>query len=210
MSGAAAVAAGGFPTPSRAAPSPGGWTRSTTQNGFPVIDPTKVDSYPVEGSGAVVALLPGTVATVLLHVARRFSYEIDPLGRGDVHGHRTGRYVKAPFESNQLSGTAIVIRAGRYPIGSAGNLFAAQLLVVRDILAECEGVVRWGGDDPYQPKEGHFQIDVAPGDPALKRVAAKIGGWRDRPGMGAGSPVDLAQPGRRSAARALERRQRPA
>ena len=57
--------------------------------------------------------------------------------------------------------------------------------MIRDILAECGGVVAWGGD-LERPNEAHWQIDVAPGDPALERLATRLVGWEDRPGLGAG------------------------
>ncbi|MFH8661984.1 hypothetical protein [Streptomyces afghaniensis] len=57
----------------------------------------------VEGTAVDVPLLTGDVATVLLHVARRFAYEIDVLRPGDVHGHTDHRVVEAGFESNHLS-----------------------------------------------------------------------------------------------------------
>lgn len=81
-------------------------------------------------------------------------------------------------------------------------------MVVRDILADCEGVVRWGGDEEV-PKESHFQIDVGPTDARLKAVAAKVGGWADSPGLGAGTG-DAFDPDRRRATRRSERRQRSA
>ncbi|MEV0004576.1 hypothetical protein AB0H28_20160 [Micromonospora sp. NPDC050980] len=169
----------------------------------------EVESYRIEGSDARVTLATGAAATVLLHVVRRFHYEVDALGRGDLSGHRTNRAVAAHFESNYLSGTAVAIRPSLYPAGSAGNLFPREMTVIRDILAECNGVVRWGGDDRSRPKEGHFQIDVPPGDPHLDRLVRTLEGWRTRPGRGAGTPVDLLDSSRRSAARALQARQRP-
>lgn len=156
----------------------------------------------------VLVAPPDQAATVLVHVARRFHYEIGDLTTGDICSYITNRVVVAPFESNYLSGTAIAIRPGYYPAGSAGNLFPTELVVVRDILAECEGVVRWGGDDRSCPKESHFQIDVPPNDPALKRVAAKIAGWNAKPGRGAGVLIDPLTTERRGAAATLGRRQR--
>src|SRR3954471_17565435 len=131
--------------PASAAPKHPRWSGRISQNGWPIVDGTKVATVKVEGSNAGVALLPGDVATVLLHVARRFHYEVDALASGDVSGHATTRTVTAAYESNYLSGTALAIRPNVYPTGSAGNLFPTELLVVRDILAECDGVVRWGG-----------------------------------------------------------------
>jgi hypothetical protein len=198
--------------PARATAAPGApsgmnWAGARSQNGWSLVSPGQVRRLVVEGSDAAVALLPGDVSVILMHVARRFHYEVSTLRGGDVHGHVTGRGLAAPDESNYLSGTAIAIRPGQFPAGSGGNLFRPQLIVVRDVLAECAGVVRWGGDD-RRPKEGHFQIDVPPGDPGLRRVAARITAWREARGRGAGTPIDSTDPARRRAAVALQRRQR--
>jgi hypothetical protein len=190
-----------------AIPDPHRWAGDTTQNGWNVVGSKGVSTFRVEGSGVAVTLLAGAVATVLLHVARRWHYDIAELNPTEVLGHTTVRKVAAPLESNYLSGTAMAIRPSAYPIGTADNMFGNELLVVRDVLAECEGVVRWGGDDPDMPKEGHFQIDVGPKDPALERVAAKVSAWNAASGRGAGTPVELIAPSRLAGARALERRQ---
>ncbi|MCI4064195.1 hypothetical protein MRQ36_16950 [Micromonospora sp. R77] len=210
VAGAGAVALAGSPA---AAASPTAtsagqpWTRATSQNGWPVIGSTATRTYHVEGSNASVALLTGEVATVLLHVVRRFHYEISAVTVGAVSGHHTNRRISAPYESNYLSGTAVAIWPDRYPAGVRGGFFAHEVAVVRDILAECEGVVRWGGDHRARPKEGHFQIDVRPGDGRLLRVARKIGSWDATPGNGAGTPADIYSPGRRRAASTLATRQ---
>ena len=36
-------------------------------------------------------------------------------------------------------------RPSHYPVGAQSALHPYELAVVRDVLAECEGVVRWGG-----------------------------------------------------------------
>lgn len=67
--------------------------------------------------------------------------------------------------------------------------------------------MRWGADlDPVD--EAHFQIDVPPGDPRLRALAAKIRGWAERPGAGAGVLRDPQTPVRRRRALALQRHQR--
>jgi hypothetical protein len=77
--------------------------------------------------------------------------------------------------------------------------------VVRDILAECEGVVRWGGDFKKSPKEGHFQLDVRPGNLKLAKVARKIGQWG--PSRAAGTPRDVFDESRRAPAKVLAKQQ---
>ncbi|MGW0617575.1 hypothetical protein ACWD3P_08700 [Streptomyces sp. NPDC002765] len=148
------------------------------------------------------AIRAGDVETVLVHVIRRFHYEIDSLGASDeprpVEGWTAPSGVRDSRlpQSNQASGTAVVIRPGSYPPGGRGAFTAAQELVVRDILADAEGLVRWGGDDRL-PYEGLFYLAVRPLDPRLAQVAAKIRSWDETPGAGAGVLVDAAQPSRR-------------
>jgi len=197
---AGTAAAAALPAAAQAAPSPAlgpgpaptRWTASRSQNRWPVIDRASAGAFRVEGSDATATLLtsagePSDAAATLLHVARRFHYDVAPLADGDVHGYHTDRAIAAGFESNRLSGTAIALRPQAYPVGSAGNLFPYEVAAVRRILADCEGVVSWHGDDPVRPAEGCFSIGVPPGDARLARVAAKIRGWQATPGMGAGT-----------------------
>ncbi|MEU3983942.1 hypothetical protein AB0F77_28330 [Streptomyces sp. NPDC026672] len=182
------------------------WRSGTTANGWPVVD--DAPSHRVEGAcGVEVPLLDGDVATVLLYVARRFTYEIDMLRPGDVQGHTTDRHTGAAFESNRLSGTAVTIRPLFYPLGAQRDtgMSEQERTVVRDILADCAGVVAWGGD--LKPvKESHFQIDVPPGDARLSALAARVRGWNDTPGQGAGTidafaPARVRRAGKATAAR---------
>ncbi|MEU0071305.1 hypothetical protein ABZ027_17420 [Streptomyces sp. NPDC006332] len=181
--------------PAFAAPQERTWRGSRSANGWPLVD--QAAEQRLEGAPNVhVSLVEGDVATVLLYVARRFSYEIDMLRPGDVQGHSTDRDVVTGFESNHLSGTAMAIRPLFYPLGAdkATGMTEQERTVVRDILADCEGVVAWGGDlDPV--KESHFQIDVRPGDARLTRLARRIQGWDATPGQGAGS-IDAFAPAR--------------
>ncbi|WP_324616252.1 hypothetical protein [Streptomyces sp. ERV7] len=206
VAGGAALVAGGMSGTAAAAPAPAvpaapaaeEWRDRTSANGWRVV--ASAPSHRVEGAGGVhFTALDGDVATVLTHVVRRYHYEIHTLGAGEITGHTTGRAVAAPYESNYLSGTAIAIRPLLYPARARNGFFPHELVVVRDILADLEGVVKWGGD-ASTPKESHFQIDVRPGDSGLRRVAAKLRGW-DGAGGGrggcarAGSPEGRQGPG---------------
>jgi hypothetical protein len=173
---------------------------TASANGWP-LGHKDIVRHTIEGSGATMALRSGDVATVLLHVARRYNYEIATIGLA----HISQVAGTAPFETNYASGTAFAIRPDLYPLGVKGNLFPAELLVLRDILAECDGVVRWGGDFKRSPKEGHFQIDVPPGSPRLVATARKINGWR--PGKAAGAPPEAFAKARTAEAEVLARRQ---
>lgn len=160
------------------------WSRSTSGNGWPIVDAVPVRA--IEGPDVGVAVLDGDVGTVLLHVARRFHYEIDALRRGDVAGHTSEREITATCESNHLSATAIAIRPRSYPVGISGGLFPNELTVVRDVLLDVGDVVRWGGDEQL-PEESDFHIAVGPRHPALKEVADRTRGWNAGQGRGAGA-----------------------
>lgn len=171
-------------------------------------DHGSIYTRPVPGTPLGVQLRMGDVEIVLVHVIRRFHYEVDGLDRGDVVGWRHPDTVGwALAESNQASGTAVQIRPGHYPPGARGGFYPQQRLVLRDVLAELAGVVRWGGDDPT-PDESLFSIDVGPGDPRLAQVADTLRRWEETPGAGAGTAVDVLSPARRKAAEELERRHR--
>ncbi|MEU0479584.1 hypothetical protein ABZ260_10465 [Streptosporangium sp. NPDC006013] len=203
-----AVALGHTTDASAVAAVPGetGWQQDLSENGWPVVGAVK--PQPIEGSNTAVRVLEGNVAVVLLHIARRFHYEIDALRNNapdEITGHVTSRAVSQPYESNYLSGTAIAIRPGSYPLGTSGGFFPHETIIIRDILSECDGLVRWGGDEST-PKESHFQIDVKPDDRRLGLLVEKISEWDQTPGEGAGS-VDPFTSERLTAAREMERKQ---
>lgn len=173
-----------------------------------VDDRGSIYTRPVPGTPVSVPMRIGDVEIVLVHVIRRFHYEIDALDRGDVVGWRPpDRVAKERAESNQASGTAVQIRPGHYPPGARGGFYPQEQLALRDVLAELGGVVRWGGDDPM-PDESLFSIDVRPGDPRLAQVVDKLRLWEETPGAGAGTAVDVLSPTRRKAALELEQRQK--
>jgi hypothetical protein len=132
----------------------------------------------VEGTGISVRLAAGAAATVLVYVARRFHYEIDTLRAGDL--------VADP------SGVAIDIRPGFYPAGVTGGFLPYQLIVIRDILAQCDGLVRWGGDS--QPaSEGRFELVEPATDPKIGALAKRLGLRSERPGAGMAKPFTAAR-----------------
>jgi hypothetical protein len=184
-------------------PSKNGWEMEKVTNDGGTIWTRPIPGTPLDD----VTMRIGDVAIVLVHVVRRFHYEIDELRHGDVVGWRSPNQMrKSLAESNQASGTGVQIRPGSYPSGSRGGHFPQDLIVVRDILADCGGTVRWGGDDRH-PDEALFYIDVGPGDARLPQVAAKFRGWAQTPGQGAGTISDPLQPRRRRAAQRLTRQQ---
>jgi hypothetical protein len=140
---------------------------------------------PVPGTGFSVQLSIGLPELILVHVIRRFHYEISTLGAGDVMGFAQAIGLRG-HELNHASGTAIDIRPGHYPVGTRGGFYPNELIVLRDILAECEGVVLWGGDFA-KPNEAHFHIDLPPADARVISLAARLRDWKVTPGRGAGA-----------------------
>ncbi|MEU1037562.1 hypothetical protein [Streptomyces sp. NPDC005907] len=175
-----------------ARPSANGWEMEKVADGG-----GSVWTRPVAGTGLKVAVRIGDVQSVLVHVIRRFHYEVETLNAGDIVGYgKPSRVLAARHESNHASGTAVDLLPGSYPVGAKGGLFPTQVDVIRDILADCEGVVAWGGD--LRPAhEGHFEIRVGPGDPRLAAVAAKVRRWNREPGQGAGVLIDASSLARR-------------
>ncbi|MEV0638905.1 hypothetical protein AB0I77_28960 [Streptomyces sp. NPDC050619] len=195
----AGAALGGVPTGAAAAADEK-WNSRRSDNGW-TIDAAAVESFRIEGSPATVRLRP-EAAAVLLHIARRWHYEVMPLrGSRDVLGHRTDRAVRAAYESNYLSGSAIAL------LGAGDGLWPHQVAIVRDILADCGGVVRWGAD--LSPAaECHFQIDVAPDAQALTRLTKTFRNRAvHRNGPRPGAVDDPAAPERRTKARRLAQAQ---
>lgn len=174
-------------------------------NGWPVnISPNSgggVWTRPVPGTGFGIDVLIGDVEVMLVHVLRRFHYEVATLRAGDVVGFRPAGGLLGQ-ELNHASGTAVDIRPGSFPDGVKGGFYPAEVEVIRDILADCEAVVSWGGDFRV-PRESHFQIAARPDDPRVHAVAKKIRTWNADPALGAGIVQDVTQPNRRTAARRL-------
>ncbi|WP_037680980.1 M15 family metallopeptidase [Streptomyces griseus] len=174
-------------------PGSAGQAGRTSANGWPIpTAPPDADgsvwTCPVPGTGFGIEVAIGDVEAILVHVVRRFHYEVETLRAGDVTGYRSPATTKG-YETNHASGTAIDIRPDAYPPGAKGGFFAPQLAVIRAILADTEGVVTWGGDFPH-PDESHFQIDVPPTSPKVKQVADRIRTWNTTPGRGAGVTQD--------------------
>ncbi|MGC9536219.1 twin-arginine translocation signal domain-containing protein [Streptomyces sp. UG1] len=160
---------------------------------------------PVPGTGLEVDIRIGDVEAILLHVVRRFHYEVEQLTRIDLAGWRQmdGLKKNRP-ESNLASGTAVRIRPGA---SASGGLFPLQMLTLRDILADCEGVVRWGGDDS-PVDESLFYIDRGPDDELVRKVADRLRLAEATPGHGAGVEVDVLSRSRRGRADRLAKEQR--
>jgi D-alanyl-D-alanine carboxypeptidase-like protein len=133
----------------------------------------QVWSRPLPGTGQSVDIRTGDVNVVLDRVVRRFHYEVMPLLTGSVVGYRSWREVGRGRESNHASGTAVDVLPDALPTGATGVLFSDQLEAVRAIVAECRGMVAWGGDFDV-PAPSHFEIAVGPQDRRLAVLAEEF------------------------------------
>lgn len=152
----------------------------TSYNGWPVGSPASaigVANYSVPGTSVVLPVKSGDVATVLMYVAGRFNGEVEPLRAGQCWGYSYRKNVNNPSVwSNHASGTAIDLNAVLHPNGAKGTFTGSQVASIRSILSFCGDVIYWGGDYRGTTDEMHFEIDVAPGDPALPALVSKING----------------------------------
>lgn len=198
-------------TTAAAAPSPPGasgpWAGDLSENSWPILDRSP-EARRVEGTGWDVRLADADVAAVLGYVARRYFYEVStPAPLGALGSHSTTRKVAAAYESNRLSATAVVIGEHLYPIGATEQVSSSEELVIRDILAECEGTVAWGRDfEP--PMDSYFGVCVPRTDPRLAKVARKITRGDQPEFAAAGYPVEVTAPARRTRSRTLRSEQR--
>ncbi|MFI6371382.1 hypothetical protein [Streptomyces sp. NPDC050546] len=184
----------------KAPTSANGWTLEKEANHV-----STVWTRPVPGTGLEVDVRIGDAEAILLHVVRRYHYEVEQLPRVDLAGwQRIGGLKKGAPESNLASGTAVRIRPGA---AASGSLFPLQVLTVRDILADCGGVVRWGGDDS-PVDESLFYIDRGPDDASVHALADRLRLAEATPGEGAGVTVDVLSRSRRDRAERLVREQR--
>jgi hypothetical protein len=152
----------------------------TSYNGWPVGTPGSaigIGTYPVENSPVRLQVKSGDVATILMYVAGRFNREVETLRSGYCGGYEYRRNVNNPSVwSNHASGTAIDLNWDKHPNGSKNTFSITQVSAIRAILSFCGSVVYWGGDYRGTVDEMHFEIDVAPGDPALAALVRKIQG----------------------------------
>ncbi|MEV7865956.1 hypothetical protein AB0P17_07580 [Streptomyces sp. NPDC088124] len=209
--GAALVSCGGaLLAPATAVAADTTWRRSVSANGWSISNARSsfTGTCDIQGTGLTVVLREGDTATVLAYLAQRFHYDVARLESelGEIVGYRADREVRADFESNHLSGTALALYPEVYPLGVTGNFFPYQVTAIRDILAELGGVVKWGGD--MRPTmESMFFIDVPPESQQLKQVAATLREWQITPGKGAGTQ-NFGDPKRIKASKELAKSQK--
>jgi hypothetical protein len=150
----------------------GGEPMATSQNGWPVATAGQQDTSTVAGVTFPNGVLRGDVATVLHYVARRFHAEVEPLHAGWCWGWFVKNVAGSTSISNHASGTAIDFNAPAHPLGAAGTFSSTKQAAIHRIIADCDGVVRWGGDYSGRKDEMHFEINK--GAAAVKALATRI------------------------------------
>lgn len=128
-------------------------------------DPDAIGIVPfrVAGESFTPGVRGGHVETVFRYLCEQFHSRVEPLVRDAWHqADDWGYYFRQNRNADNLSchssGTAVDVNATRHPNGQRGTFTAAQVREIRQILAELDGVVGWGGDFTGTPDEMHFEI----------------------------------------------------
>lgn len=151
-----------------------------SQNGYGAFtdygNPGLVSNPTVPGTTVKIlgGLRAGPVATVLLYVARRFNETVEPLVQEKGlwgFGPRTIRGSSTTL-SNHASGTAIDLNSTEHSLGFQDTFEPWQVVAIVAILADCSGVVRWGGHYSGRKDEMHFEINAD--EAQVAALAARI------------------------------------
>lgn len=143
-----------------------------SQNGWSC-DPDMIASYDLPGGR--VALRKGDASVVLLWFANQWHTRVESLEWPGIWGYAS-RNIRGSTTSvsNHASGTAIDLNAPEHPLGTAPSrsLSPAQIATIHRILAEADGVIRWGGDYTGRQDPMHGELNAAAA--AVKAVADRI------------------------------------
>lgn len=143
-----------------------GWTASPTRSDI------GVEPLEVAGVQFPSGVRSGAAATVLGYVAEQFHRRVEPLVDGWCWGFNYRQNRNSDNLSCHASGTAVDLNAPNHPNGKSGTFNVRERGEIRKILAECDGVVRWGGDFTGTPDEMHFELVGSPAEVAV--VAHKL------------------------------------
>jgi hypothetical protein len=147
---------------------------ATSQNGWPVVGQSAVVDRAVLGVEFPNGWLKGDVDVVFTYLIGRLHREVEPLDDGGCWGWFVKKIEGSKTISNHASGTAIDYNAPAHPMGVRNTYSASDRAKIRAILADLNGVVRWGGDYTGRPDDMHFEI--VKGTAAVRAVAEKIRG----------------------------------
>lgn len=160
---------------------------AVSQNGYRANDRSLIASYKVPGGK--ISMRKGDVATILVYVAKRFDSEVEPLVWPGNWGYAERKIRGGSSLSNHASGTAIDLNAPRHYLGARGTFTSRQVKVIKSILSDLQGVIRWGGNYSGRKDEMHFEINA--GTARVREVAKAIRAGK-KPGPSGGA---TASPG---------------
>lgn len=156
-----------------------------SQNGYKANDSSLIASYTIVRD-VKINLRKGDASVVLLHWARWFDANIQPLTKADTGGYNPRVISGSSILSNHASGTAEDLRWNLHPRGKKDTFTASQKAKIEAQLKFYEGAIRWGGDYVTATiDEMHFEINV--GASKLATIAQKC---KDHPvGSTSGAPA---------------------
>jgi len=146
-----------------------------SQNGWSVDETGALqDRALIEGVKFPNGVRAGDVAVIFGYLVRRLHTEVERIIPGACWGWFVKTIESSTSISNHASGTAIDYNATRHPMGVRNTFTSKQQAKIRAILADLDGVVRWGGDYTGRPDDMHFEI--VKGAAAVKALASKLRG----------------------------------
>jgi hypothetical protein len=132
---------------------------SVSQNGYRSRDYSLIASYTIVRD-VKISLRKGDVSVVLLHFARWYDKNIEPLTKKDTGGYNPRTIPGAKVDSNHASGTAMDLRWNKHVRGKKNTFTAAQKAKINKQLAFYEGVIRWGENYKTATIDGmHYEIN---------------------------------------------------
>lgn len=149
---------------------------STSQNGWPLIyDSSVLDRTKIPGTNRQIELRAGDVRVVLDYLCSQFDKRVEDLDEDQRDDWGWAKPVPIPGStsfSNHGSGTAVDLNATRHPWGARDTFTPVQRRTIEAILAELDGVVRWGGHYTGKRDDMHFEINATTAQ--VRRVADRL------------------------------------
>jgi len=130
-----------------------------SQNGYDVVARDQCTFYDDIVVGLSLPLRSDDCGYVLADFLRHFNAQVEPLGRTETFGHALRQISGSDEWSNHASGTAADANASQHKQGHTGTFTTDELERLQRLLAEYDGVIRWGGTFRTTKDEMHFEID---------------------------------------------------
>lgn len=135
-----------------------------SQNGWVAGSSIPKSTRTVPGSEVRLTVRDGPPGDLLIYVAEQFDKRVEDIdnarGTVDDGGYNFRLIAGSTQYSNHASATAIDLNWSKHPLGASGTFTSSQVRAIREILAECSGAVRWGGDYTGRKDEQHFEINT--------------------------------------------------